>query len=410
MHGDDGSMKILHLCLACSYVDKYSYQENLLPKYHKKMGYDVEIIASLETFDKKGNRCMIPSVPLPYENEDGILVVRLPYRDNRKLSRKLRRYAGLREALEFSSPDILFIHGCQFSDIDVVTSYLKEHLEVDVYVDNHADKNNSASTFLSEYIVHRLLWRKAAHAILPYAKKFWGVLPARVSFMMEQYGVPAEKCALLPMGGDDEEVDRACNSDSIMSVYEELRIPKDNLLIVTGGKIDSNKPQVLSLMRAFTRLDLDRANLLVFGPVLADMEQEFNVLLNDDNRIVYLPWATPSESYRYFAAASLVVFPGKHSVYWEQAASVGSPLLVRKWPGLGHLDGGGNVLYIEDDSVDLFTASLRKASEADTLKAMRASAERVAVRFRYSDIAKQSICESIASVPRTQTQMRSERD
>ena len=44
-------MKILHLMLACFYIDKYSYQENYLPKYHKKQGHDVEIIASLFTFE-----------------------------------------------------------------------------------------------------------------------------------------------------------------------------------------------------------------------------------------------------------------------------------------------------------------------------------------------------------------------
>ena len=36
-------MKILHLMLACFYIDNYSYQENYLPKYHKKQGNDVEI-------------------------------------------------------------------------------------------------------------------------------------------------------------------------------------------------------------------------------------------------------------------------------------------------------------------------------------------------------------------------------
>lgn len=47
-------MKVLHICLASFYIDNYSYQENLLPIYHKKMGYDVEIIASLFNFDKNG--------------------------------------------------------------------------------------------------------------------------------------------------------------------------------------------------------------------------------------------------------------------------------------------------------------------------------------------------------------------
>ena len=47
-------MRITHLCLACFFPDGYSYQENMLPKYHKKLGHDVSVIASLQTFDKNG--------------------------------------------------------------------------------------------------------------------------------------------------------------------------------------------------------------------------------------------------------------------------------------------------------------------------------------------------------------------
>ena len=40
-------MKVVHLCLACFYPDGYSYQENMLPQYHKMLGMEVAIIASL---------------------------------------------------------------------------------------------------------------------------------------------------------------------------------------------------------------------------------------------------------------------------------------------------------------------------------------------------------------------------
>lgn len=36
------------------FVDNYTYQENLLPKYHKMAGHDVTIIASLVSFSEKG--------------------------------------------------------------------------------------------------------------------------------------------------------------------------------------------------------------------------------------------------------------------------------------------------------------------------------------------------------------------
>ena len=47
-------MRITHLCLGCFFPDGYSYQENMLPKYHKLMGADVTVIASLQTFNERG--------------------------------------------------------------------------------------------------------------------------------------------------------------------------------------------------------------------------------------------------------------------------------------------------------------------------------------------------------------------
>ena len=45
-------MKIVHICLACFYVDGMGYQENLLPKYHAQK-HDVTIITSDFAFDNR---------------------------------------------------------------------------------------------------------------------------------------------------------------------------------------------------------------------------------------------------------------------------------------------------------------------------------------------------------------------
>ena len=91
-------MKILHLMLACFYIDKYSYQENLLPKYHKKAGHDVEIVASLFTFDENGNGKWLEKTDR-YTNEHGIPVTRLEFSKG-KFSSRLRHYVGLMDELE----------------------------------------------------------------------------------------------------------------------------------------------------------------------------------------------------------------------------------------------------------------------------------------------------------------------
>ena len=117
-------MKIVHLCLASFYADGYSYQENMLPKFHRQLGYEVAIIASDDTFDHQG-RFTAYRGERDYRNEYDIPVRRLPCRSPGKIYRILRRYQGVKESLIQAAPDILFIHGCQFSDIDKVAKYVR---------------------------------------------------------------------------------------------------------------------------------------------------------------------------------------------------------------------------------------------------------------------------------------------
>lgn len=166
-------MKITHLCLACFFPDGYSYQENLLPKFHKRLGYEVEVIASLLTFGSNGEQAYMDHCDT-YINENGIKVVRLDYRLDNKVSKKLQLFRGLYAALENSEPDILFIHGGQFLDIKQVVKYLNNNPGIEVYVDNHADYSNSATNLISKYILHRIIWRHCAQLIEPFTTKFFG--------------------------------------------------------------------------------------------------------------------------------------------------------------------------------------------------------------------------------------------
>ena len=63
-------MKILHCCLAAFYIDDYGYQENILPKIHKKQGHQVEILASTETYLNNSELGYIK--PKSYRTKDNI--------------------------------------------------------------------------------------------------------------------------------------------------------------------------------------------------------------------------------------------------------------------------------------------------------------------------------------------------
>lgn len=384
-------MKIVHLCLACFFPDGYAYQENMLPKFHKAMGCDVEVIASRLTFDAHGKDALYDG-PRHYRNEYDIPVTRLDYRTPAMIYRRLRRYVGTLRALEAAAPDILFIHGCQFMDIDQVAHYLRRHPGTRVYVDNHADFSNSATNWLSKNVLHRGIWRLCARRIEPFAIKFYGVLPARVDFLKDIYGLPPEKCALLVMGVDDGMVERTMASGAREIIRAKYGILPDDFLVMTGGKIDQWKKQTLLLMEAVQRVKSDRVKLIVFGPVVPELTKQVTALA-DGTRVRAVGRISPDETYDFLAAADLVVFPGRHSVLWEQAAGQGKPMLVRDWPGTHHIDLEGNVRFLSHDSVDALQNELeRLLDHPDLYDGMKAIAEKKGMRmFSYQEIAKRAI-------------------
>ena len=384
-------MKVVHLCLGAFYPDGYSYQENMLPKFHKQLGYEVEVIASTQSFDEHGKKCFLNNAG-SYQNEYDIKVVRLPYKSGKKIWKKLKRYQGTYDALENAAPDILFIHGGQFLDIDQVVKYVRKHPEVTVYVDNHADFSNSATNWFSRNVLHKIVWKHCEHEIEPYTKKFYGVLPARVDFLKKIYGLPEEKCELLTMGADDDLVEAAKKTGARERIRKQYGIKVDDFLVMTGGKIDQWKTQTLLLMQAVQRIRNDKVRLIVFGSVTQELMDQVKSLA-DGTKVQYVGWVQAKDSYDYFEAADLVVFPGRHSVMWEQATGQGKPMLVKDWPGTHHVDIGGNVRFLTRDSADEIQSNIEHLlNNPDEFEQMKKNAQDKGMQvFSYKDIARRAI-------------------
>lgn len=381
-------MKVLHLMLASFYIDNYSYQENLLPKYHKKMGYDVEIVASLFTFDENGKGKWLQNRS-NYINENGIPVTRLEFKKS-KYSRKIRRYEGLMDELARVNPEIIFIHGVQFSDIDIVVKYIKKHSNTVVYVDNHADFMNSGKNWISKHILHEIIWRHYAQKINPYVKRFYGVLPGRCDFLRDEYKIPEEKVELLVMGVDDEQVSRISSTNAPQKFREKNHIQRDDFLIVTGGKLDRKK-NTIELISAVKQFPKNKVKLIIFGSVDPELQDTFYGLC-DGVQVQYLGWMNTEQSYDAFSAADLVIFPGLHSVYWEQTAGLGIPMLVRKLPGVDHIDMGGNVRYLRSGMRDdIYNGIIDIVDHPEEYQKMKEKALEAQKTFSYKEIALRSL-------------------
>ena len=384
--------KIVHLVLAGIVADGWTYQDNMLPKYHKKIGYDVTVITTQWIYGTDGK--LTKDNRTQYVNEHGVLIRRLLLLGKDSFEKKWKKYKGLAQALEEESPDILFIHGVSFGDFGVVCNYLRTHAVKKVYVDNHMDSSNSGRNWLSRNILHRVIWKCSAQMLNKYADKFYGVLPVRVTWLTEMYGLPKDKCELLVMGADDDVVQSCLNSNARQEIREKHGIADGEFLIVTGGKIDEWKTQTLLLMEAVRNINNKKIRLIVFGSVAESLRDKVNEL-TDGDLVQYIGWVSGADSYSYWAAADLVVFPGRHSVFWEQVVGMGVPMVCKYWDGTDHVDLGGNVEFLKEDSVDeIQNAILAIFGDKDRYQNMKQIAKTKGIEyFSYRDIARRSLDE-----------------
>ena len=195
------------------------------------------------------------------------------------------------------------------------------------------------------------------------------------------------------MGADDEQVEKTEKEKLGEKVREKYGILQDDFLIVTGGKIDKAKAQTIYLMEAVKKLQNPKVKLLVFGSVEEELKERVENL-QDDERIINIGWINAEDSYAYFAAADVVCFPGRHSVFWEQAAGQGIPMIVKHWDGTEHIDVGGNVRFLYRDSAEEILALLEKiiANDREEYRKMKEIAvEKGKKLFSYYEIAKKAL-------------------
>lgn len=380
-------VKILHICRM--FTDDLSYQENYLTKFQKRMGFDVTVVTSNWKMNDSGKMCKKDSNNT-YINKDGIKVIELTIKNEKNYYYKFAQLSNLVETVTGENPDCLFIHGCAVMYLGDLKNYIKEK-NVVVYVDNHSDFSNSARTWISRNILHKIWWKLRIRMIEPYVKRFYGVLPARVKFLTDVYGVPSDKCELLVMGADDDEVTLVKDEKISSDLKPKLGIDDDMFVILTGGKIDKSKRQTLLLMRAINKIKNPKAVLIIFGSIEEDIKDEFNELLSDYIR--YVGWIKAKETYLYIQIADLVVFPGRHSVLWEQCVAQEKPMVVKYWDGTTHIDIGGNVKYLRKDSEEEIEEIIKGLvdDKEEYIKMLKAAKNELSHKFLYSEISKQSI-------------------
>ena len=115
--------------------------------------------------------------------------------------------------------------------------------------------------------------------------------------------------------------------------------------------------------------------------------------LSRDEHIRNIGWINSKSVYDYFLASDLAIFPGTHSVLWEQACACGIPGVFKDWAGMHHVDVGGNARFIKGtDITELISVISDLSNLNDTYTKMKNIAQTKAIKvFSYKEIAKLSI-------------------
>lgn len=381
-------MKIVHVVPNASYTDYWGYQDNLLPKYQKKLGHDVTVFATT-AFHKDGK--IVRCAPTSYVLDDGVRVVRFAHKKYRspKITRIFAKMDILQELINIR-PDFIFYHGLVSMTIFDAIKYKKKYNPNCVIVeDNHLDYNIGMPCDTIKQKTVRLWRRMFNHFSVKYVDRVYGVTPWRKQYAEDYFKIPPKKTDVLIMGADDENINFSERKSIREKIRKEFDITESDFLVVTGGKIDKKK-NIHILMRACA--DMPDVKLLIFGQVLNDVKEEFYDLLQSNKNIIYIGWIDSDKVYDYFFAADLVLFPGQHSVLWEQACAAKVPCVFEKWDGMEHVNNGGNSDFVLPVNVETLKGKIKELRFTPKYFEMKKIAESDATDiYLYSKIAENSL-------------------
>jgi len=336
-------MRILHCCLSCFYVDDFAYQENILPIANRKDGHIVKIIASRETFI---NGVLSYTEAKKYKVNGDIEIVRLNYKNiiSPKISIKIRAYRNCYKEIEDFKPDVILFHGMCAYELLTVSKYKKNHPNIKLYVDSHEDFTNSATTFFSKNILHRLFYKRIVLRCLKYIDKVLYISEETRIFLHNFYEIPNENLEFYPLGGFivEEEEKKLIRE----KIRKDLKISEKDTVLIHSGKLDKLK-KTRELLNSFRKITNNNIHLIIIGSIPNDNQILYD-LIKKDKRVKYLGWKTGDDLLKYICASDIYMQPGSQSSTSLTAVCCGLPILL--YPSVSYKDMfDTNVFWVKND-------------------------------------------------------------
>ena len=289
--------------------------------------------------------------------------------------------------------DNLYLKIPTLDDKENWIDFVKEYVE-----DNHSDYYNGINIKIKRNIIKQFYYYFLQFIYIfinkisiKHVSKVYGTTPWRVDYASDFFHIPKEKLDILIMGADDEKINFENKNQIRSNIRNKYNISETDFLIISGGKIDLSK-NIHLLIKAVNELNDIQIKLLIFGSLCDDVKEQINELVINNKSIRYIGWIPGDKAYDYFLASDIAIFPGTHSVLWEQACACKIPVVFKRWEGMMHVDVGGNAKFINNVSIENIKRIILELKFTEDYELMRSvSLSKKTDVFLYSNIAKKSI-------------------
>lgn len=333
---------IVHVCLTGPFTDGLTYQENELIEQHVALGHHVSVISSIETYNE--DKKIVQTLPGRYKLTCGATLIRLPYPQllTGWFATKFRASRGLSDCLEEMKPDRILFHGLTAWDLLTVTAYTRRNSGVKLFADCHEDFNNSARTWASREVLHKLFYKPIFRKCVAHINEVLCITVESLNFAIDFYNSPRHKTKLFPLGCTIEA------QEAIERRRAEFRTKygyKDEDIVITQtGKLDRTK-QLEETLRAFCTNPSPNLKLVIAGRMTDDVCAVCLPLIKGDTRIVDLGWQSTDELRSVLAGADCFLQPFGQTVTTQMAMGYGCVILAQDVPSHRWLVGDNEFLF-----------------------------------------------------------------
>ena len=378
-------MRIMHIMMTGNFTEGRGYQENLLTEYQQKHGHEVILVVPPRKRGEDGSIIITDECTEYMTN--GVLLIRVDF--GKQVTRFLGYYSCVPKLLDKYAPDLVFVHGLCTLIPGQAIAYKKKHPSTKIVADSHQDEGNTYTTGIihgTRLKIYRILWKHWIKNIC----KVYGTTSWRTDFAHRYYGIPENKLDTLIMGVNTDAMPE--NADKVREeVRKELNIPPEAFVFVFGGKMRKYR-NIVEALEAFSEMKNDNTYFVVFGTIFEDVKNDVERLISENDHIKYLGFIDGSITCRYLMAADFGMYPGLHSVLWEESIGCGLPCVFQKYAEKDHTDVCGNCIRLENPDKNKIRQVMEKVvNDKAYYDELKQNAKKAAHAFSYHTIAEKSV-------------------